>query len=516
MMLPTATSVLHRASQYYADRPAIRYSGGELTFREAWTRGQRLAAALVDLGLGPQDRVATLEDNRIGSVDAYLGAAAANLVRVPLYPRNSIEAHAHMLALTKAPVLLVDQSMATPDVLALRETVPTLRTIIVRGDDYEGWLERFAPLEKVACSNPDDIHVIRFSGGTTGLPKGIPLTNQVWMSQLRDLTYVMPPIEPGDVCLHVGTLSHGSGYLFVPTWGSGGINQLVVGFNPEEVIDRMDNEGIGFAFLAPSQLAALVRAKNSRGRRFDKLKGLWIAGAPISPETALLSREVFGERVYQTFNQTEIALGVVMPPREWFAEIPGSKPLEAAGRVGLWTEIEIRDEANNPLPAGEVGEIAFRAEGQMTGYLGAPELSAEKIVDGWVLTGDIGYIDKNGFVYIVDRKGAMIISGGFNIYPAELERVIGSIPGIQEVAVVPIPDARWGETPLAVCVVGADGSVTEDMIVETCRDRLGSYKKPGRVILQKERLPMTPVGKIDRRAIKEPYWSGHAKRVAGT
>ena len=158
----------------------------------------------------------------------------------------------------------------------------------------------------------------------------------------------------------------------------------------------------------------------------------------------MLSRDVFGERVYQTFNQTEIALAVVMPPGEWYADIPGSNPLEAAGRVGLWTEIEIRDEENNPLPTGQVGEIALRAEGQMAGYLGPPELSANKIVDGWVLTGDIGYLDENGFVYIVDRKGAMIISGGYNIYPAELERVIESLPGIRQVAVVPVPDPKWG------------------------------------------------------------------------
>jgi acyl-CoA synthetase (AMP-forming)/AMP-acid ligase II len=205
-----------------------------------------------------------------------------------------------------------------------------------------------------------------------------------------------------------------------------------------------------------------------------------------------------------------------MTPQEWFSELEGSKPLEAAGRIFAWAQLEIRDENNRLLGVGETGEIAIRAEGQMDGYLGPPELSKDKIVDGWILTGDIGYLDKNGFLYIVDRKGATIISGGYNIYPAELERVIGSLPGILEVAVVPIPDERWGETPLAVCVVKPEADVTEQLISDVCKQRLGSYKKPGRIIIQRERLPMTPVGKIDRRAIKEPYWAGLGKRVAGT
>ena len=515
-MITTPATLLRRASQYYADRTAVRYDGKELTFAQAWLRGLRLASALLAHGLQPQDRVATLEDNRIGAIDAYLATVAANLVRVPLYPRNAMEAHVHMLELTEAKVLLVDEEMATPEILALRGSVPGLREVIVRGKGYDTWLGGFEPLAQMEPGTGDDLHVIRFSGGTTGLPKGIPLTNRVWLSQLRDLTYVMPPIQPGDVCLHLGTLSHGSGYLFIPTWAAGGVNQLAVGFDPEQAIEIMDAGGASFAFLAPSQLSALVRAGNANGRGFPKLKALWIAGAPISPETALLSRDVFGERVYQTFNQTEVSLGVVMPPHEWFADIPGSKPLEAAGRVGPWAELEIRGENNSPLSTGEVGEIALRADGQMSGYLGTPELTAGKVVDGWVLTGDVGYLDRNGFLYIVDRKGAMIISGGYNIYPAELERVIEAIPGILETAVVPIPDPRWGETPLAVCVVGENSGVTEELIIETCRTRLGSYKKPGRVLLQRERLPMTPIGKVDRRGIKEPYWAGHAKRVSGT
>lgn len=515
-MLPTCMVLAGRAASYFADRPAVRMGFQELTYAQSWERGLRLAAALSDAGLRPQEHVATLEENRIGAVDAYLGAIAGNFVRVPLYPRNSVEAHAHMLRVTGSRVLIVDEELASDGVMLLKGEVPSLHQIIVRGARYETWLAGHRPANPAADVNENDGHIVRFSGGTTGLPKGIPFSNRQWLIQLRDITYVLPPIQPGDVCLHVGTLSHGSGYLFMPTYMAGGVNHLVARFDPDEVIATMDEVGAAFAFLAPSQLAALVRSPEAKGRRFEKLKGLWIAGAPISPETALLSREVFGERVYQSFSQSEIgSLGVVMPPAEWFATYENSRPLEAAGRVAPWMEMEIRSEDNEVLPTGEVGEIALRADGQMIHYLGPRELTEEKVRDGWIMTGDVGYVDANGFLYIVDRKGAMIISGGYNIWPAELERVISDIPGIREVAVVPVPDERWGETPLAICVIAEGASVDEQTIIEACRMRLGSYKKPGKIQLQSDSLPLTAVGKIDRRSLKEPYWKGFSKRVLG-
>ena len=515
-MLLTCTGALQRAATRFAKRLAIRCPEGEFTYEQAWMRGLKLASALRQRGLTAQDCIATLEDNRLGAVDTYLAAAANNMVRAPLYPRNSIEAHAHMLTITKAKILLVDEELATEEVCQLVSKVPTLQEVFVRGPGYEAWLDEQVPIDCVADASEGDLHLIRFSGGTTGLPKAIPLTNRVWMSQLRDLTYFLPRIEPGDVCLYMGTLSHGAGYLFLPTWMHGGVHELVVGFEAEKVIDIMEAGRTAFSFAAPSMLAALVRAKNAMNRDFSGLKALWIAGAPISRETALLSREVFGETVYQTYAQTEAVPGTVMMPSEWFSLVDGSSPLDSAGRAAPYTEFEIRDENNQALPVGGVGEIAFRCEGQMAGYLGAPELSIDKVRDGWILSGDIGFFDKNGFLYIVDRKGAMIISGGYNIWPAELEQVIAKIPGVLEVAVVPVPDERWGETPLAICCVQPGSEVTEELVVEECRVHLGSYKKPGRVKLQTEPLPKTSVEKIDRRGLKEPYWAGHSKRVAGT
>ena len=181
-----------------------------------------------------------------------------------------------------------------------------------------------------------------------------------------------------------------------------------------------------------------------------------------------------------------------------------------------YAELEIRDEHNNPLPVGEIGEIASRADGQMVCIWGDQELTSQRLVDGWMLTGDVGTLDRNGFLYLLDRKDDMIISGGFNIWPAELEIVIASLPGVREVAVFGVPHARWGETAMALVCLEEEANVTEDDVVQVCRERLGSYKKPTTVRLSTEPLPRTPLGKISRKILREPYWAASGTRLGAT
>jgi acyl-CoA synthetase (AMP-forming)/AMP-acid ligase II len=196
-----------------------------------------------------------------------------------------------------------------------------------------------------------------------------------------------------------------------------------------------------------------------------------------------------------------------MGPRQWFADVPGSTPLRACGMPLPFAQLEIWDDDNKPVPVGEAGEIVAKADGQMKGFWNDPKATAERIVDGW--------LDANGYLYILDRGGDMVISGGFNIYPAELENVIAAHPAVLEVAVFGIPDPRWGETPCAVVCVKPGVAVSEKEIVELCAAHLGNYKRPGKVVLRTEALPKTPVGKIRRKELREPFWVGHERRVAG-
>jgi acyl-CoA synthetase (AMP-forming)/AMP-acid ligase II len=323
-------------------------------------------------------------------------------------------------------------------------------------------------------------------------------------------------MQAGDPCLHVGPISHGSGYLYTPTWLSGGVNVLLEGFDPETTLDVMEHEQVAYMFLVPAMLNLLARHPSAKGRDWSHLKVIQVGGAPVADDTALVARDVFGMVLYQGYGQTEALPVSMMGPHEWFSTVTGSSPLRSAGRPLPFAQLQIRDpsEPEREVPIGEEGEIAIKCDGQMMGFWDAPEITARRLTaDGFVLTGDIGRIDENAYLYVLDRKDDMIISGGYNIWPAELENVILDHPAVVEVAVFAIPDDRWGESPAAVCVIDGLTPVAESEIVELCRTRLGSYKKPSRVVLQSEPLPKSAVGKVQRRVLREPYWAGRDRRV---
>lgn len=510
-MLDVRTA-MRRAMQHNRNRPAIIAGERELTFEQAWKRGCQLANALSRMGLQPGDAIAVLEDNCLEACDFFLAAAIGNFVRVPLYRRNSSSAHAYMISHTSCRAVVVSEEYAH-ELAGLENEIDSLQFVIVRGADYESWLSNYSTDDPDTPISVNDPHLIRHSGGTTGRSKGMLFSHLAWMRTCRDWSYFFPKIQVGDYASHAGPISHGSGYMFMPVWLAGGCNILVSKFDPEEFADLLSNYG-GFAFAVPTMLSDMV-AKCQEPKDFSKLKGIMVSGAPIRPATALRAREFFGDVLYQLYGQTEAVPVAGMGPSEWFAEVPGSEPLLSVGKVMAYAGIEIRDENNQSVPLGVVGEIALRAEGQITEILNEPELTKQRIVDGWVLSGDIGKIDENGYVYLTDRKDDMIISGGFNIWPAELENVISSLPQAREVAIVSAPHERWGEEPVAVIVLKDGATITEEEVIEICRAELGSYKKPGRVVLQLEPLPRTPVGKIQRKAVRETFWAGVTNAKTG-
>ena len=509
--------LMRQSAAFNARRTAIVHGTTRLTFAEAWERGVRLANGLLAMGLQPGDRIGVLEDNSVEAQDLFAGAAIAGLVRVPLYARNSPESHEHMLGHTGCRALVVAEKYLA-DVQAVLPNLPALTNVFVRDAGYEAWLAQQSPVDPDVPIDPDDWYIIRHTGGTTGKPKGVAYTHRSWLAAGRDWFYNFPPMQAGDVCLHVGPISHGSGYLYTPTWLSGGTNVLLDHFDPAETLEIMEREGVGFMFLVPAMLNSLVREPSARTRDWSKLQVIQIGGAPINDDTALLGREVFGEVLYQGYGQTEALPVCMMGPKEWFSTVEGSNPLRSAGRALPFAYLEIRDpeDSMKSLPLGEEGEIAIRCDGQMLGFWENETATAERMTaDGFVLTGDIGRLDENGYLYVLDRKDDMIISGGFNIWPAELENVIQSHPAVVEVAVIAIPHERWGEAPMALCVLAPGASATEDEIIALCSKHLGSYKKPARVEFRADALPKSPVGKLQRKVLREPYWVGYDRRVAG-
>jgi|TARA_B110000285_G_scaffold235152_1_gene315190 acyl-CoA synthetase (AMP-forming)/AMP-acid ligase II len=513
----TVTSLMRQAARYNAHRTAIIHGGVRLTFSEAWDRGVQMANWLLDLGLQAGDRVGVLEDNAIQAQDFFLGSAIAGVVRVPLYARNALESHAHMLSHTGCRAVIVAAAYRD-EIRQVAPLVPSLEHIIIRDEGYEAHLAGCSTKDPMIAIGPDDWCIIRHTGGTTGKAKGVAYSHRSWLAAGRDWFYNFPPMQAGDVCLHVGPISHGSGYLYTPTWLAGGVNLLLDHFDPAETLRILQEEQVGYLFVVPAMLSALANHPAAKAGTFAHLKVMQVGGAPIADQTAHLARAVFGEVLYQGYGQTEAVPVCMMGPKEWFSEVEGSNPLRSAGRALPYARLEIRDpEASDvALPLGAEGEIAILCDGQMLGFWENEASTRERMTsDGFVLTGDIGRLDHNGYLYVLDRKDDMIISGGFNIWPAELENVLLNHPDVLEVAVYAIPDQRWGETPAATCVIQDGAGVTALDLIELCAKTLGSYKKPTQIYFQTEPLPKSPVGKVQRKVLREPHWHGQDRRVSG-
>jgi acyl-CoA synthetase (AMP-forming)/AMP-acid ligase II len=508
------TSLMRQAAALNRDNVALITEDRTLTFAQTWARGVRLANGLRALGVQPGDRVAGLEDNVVGCVDLYLGCAIAGAVRVPLYPRNSREAHRSMLAGTDCAVLISDVAYAD-SVAGLDTEVSSLQRILIRDLDYEPWLAAQDETDPMVAISDDHWFIIRHSAGTTGTPKGVAYTQHDWVLNCRNWAYSLERMHRGSVVGHAGPISHASGYLFLPAWLAGAANLVFGAFEPAKVIRMMLEHGMSHAFASPSLLAALARHPDAPGADWRKLRSIMVGGAPITDATAREARQVFGDVLFQGYGQTEAVPLAVMGPQEWFADVPGSTPQRAAGRVAPYAQVEIRDENGTTLPIGQHGEIVGRVEGQMHGYWGDEELSKTRLVDGWVYTRDVGWLDHNGYLYVLDRLDDMIISGGFNIWPAELETVIADLPGVLEVAVFGIPHQRFGETPMAVVTITPSATLTAEQVIAACAERLGSYKKPTVVEFTTDALPKSVVGKLLRKQLREPHWAGHERRVAG-
>lgn len=507
---------MRRAAGYFADREAIVHGTRRLTYAEAWGRGVRLANALAELGLKPGDRIATLEKNSIEAVDIYLASAIGNLVRVPLYARNRRESHAQMIGNTGARLAIVDEALF-PELAGLDAELPDLTHIIIRDQAYEGWLAAASDRDPDPVVRAEDHCVIRHTGGTTGKPKGVAHSHRNWLAICASILETAPKAQLGDGVFHVGPLSHASGFLFSPLWAVGGRNIMIDAFEPRAFLDTLARERLGYGFVAPTMLNAIVAEPEAYGRRFPDLKALIIGAAPLSERTALKSCDVFGQAaMHSAYGQTEALIVAGMGPKDWFSRVEGSTPLRSVGRPFVDTEIEIRDPDGRALGPNEEGEIVVRVPTrQMDGFWNDPAETEKRLVDGWVKTGDVGTIDANGFLYLLDRANDMIISGGFNIYPAELENVIQDHPKVLAAAVFGIPHPKWGETPLAMVVVAPGTALAEQEIVDLVAGRLGSMKKPSQVVVTTEPLPLSNVGKVLRSKLREPYWAGHAQRISG-
>ena len=506
-------TILRRSAREYAENAAVWCGGREQTYAELFARAARLANALRDLGVEPGDRVAMLGPNAAQTVEQIAGIALGGHVRAGLYAHQTGEVNGYLLSLTGARVLIVDAALHAQ----IREHLGPVEHVLVYGGDapdgtlaYEDVLAAASAADPGVTTDPDDPHVIRFSAGTTGRPKGIVHSSARWLAAVTEYRTVVPEIDERDRYLAAGQLTHAAVIFLWPMIQSGACIVVVEAFDPAVVLELIETRRITFTLVVPTMIQALVAHPDAKTRDLTSLRCLNYAASPISETTMARAGEVFGDVLYQLYAQSEAFPITMLKPHEHRA--PWTR---SVGRATPNTTITIVDDDGEPLPRGEIGEIAALHAGVMDGLWGDDAAGATRFLpDGSVLTRDMGHLDEHGFLFLADRKEDMIISGGYNIWPAALENAIEAHPAVKEVCVVGVPHERWGETPVAVVVCEDGASIDPQELIALTREKVGSVQKITAVEFADE-LPKTPIGKVLRREVRERFWAGRGERVGG-
>jgi acyl-CoA synthetase (AMP-forming)/AMP-acid ligase II len=489
--LETLKSIIQKTCKQFSSRPAISNGQRTYTYAELKNRSVRLANALLAQGLKKGDRVAILMSNRIEHIELDMAIALAGLIKVPLNYRLHAKEQEYILSHSGAAVLIGEENLI--------QRVTTRIPCIKAGKEYEDWIASFSNQEPEDTIDEDDIYAIMYTSGTTGRPKGVMLSHRNFISGALSLIMACN-LSHDDVIGHVAPLTHGSNFLAQCALFLG-LKQVVFNkFEPEQFLEAIETERITTVFLVPTMVNVMIHEKSFAERDLRSLKTINMAGAPMAAEKIKLALDLLGDKIVETYGQVEAPMTITMMPRHELRSRPAS-----CGAAGPFVDMKIVDDNGCEVPAGEVGEIVCKGSLVMKGYWNNPEATAETLKDGWLHTGDLGWMDEDGYLYIVDRKKDVIISGGVNIYPREVEEVLNLHPAVKETCVFGIPDEKWGEAVCAHVVLREGHAVTEQELIELCKNHLASFKKPQQIHIV-DSLAKSSYGKILRRQIRDTYW----------
>jgi acyl-CoA synthetase (AMP-forming)/AMP-acid ligase II len=495
-----------------------------LTYKEAQTETHRIASAFVASGIEPGDRVAVLSKNSIEMALIYYAASRVGAVPVPLNYRLAAPEWAYIINDSGASLLLVAADLVAALAPSLDELSAVRDRVVINPDGaapqgwqaWDDWLKAGeSSLSQRDLASTDPVYQM-YTSGTTGRPKGAVISHGALSGQLHQSTLSFN-FSPGERTLIVAPLYHAAAALTTfSTVQAGGTLFIQEDFDPVEVVRALSEEDIVAAMLVPAMIQfCLVAVPDIRERNYDKL-GLIIYGAsPIAEQVLRDAIDVFDCDFIQGYGMTETTAVVcyLMPDIHRRALAGEPHLLLAAGRAVLGTDVRIVDEDDNPVPNGTIGEICGRGPQLMTGYWNLPEATEAALKGGWMHTGDAGIMDDEGFLFIQDRVKDMIVSGGENVYPREIEDVLYQFPGVAEAAVIGVPSEQWGEEVKAVIVRKADADFSAAEILAFCKGKLGGYKCPRSVDFI-DAIPRNPSGKVLKKDLREPYWQGHGRRVS--
>ncbi|MFJ7078985.1 AMP-binding protein [Streptomyces sp. NPDC098781] len=511
-------ALFEQACRSYPDRVAVVHGDQRVTYAELRSEVRRAGRAFLRLGLRKGDRLAIIMKDRPELLAIQYGALWAGLVVVPLNTRQGAEDNAYAAENAGARALCHDAAhAAVAEEMRGRGTVEHFigvdaQAVLDAGLDFAALNaaedDGAAGLPEVA---PDDLMAIYYTGGTTGRPKGVAHSHRTYLAAVMSELLEMS-IEGPEVFAHVAPLTHASGVFVLPVLMRGGTHVILGGFDPKTLLETIERERVTATFMVPTMLYVLMDHMDTVTSDTSTLRTIIYGAAPMGRERLVEAMERFGPILTQVYGQTEAPNQLAVLRKEDHAEALASGDpavLSSCGRPVAVADVRLVDDDGNDVPAGELGEIVVRGPHVMLGYWNKPEETAQALVDGWLHTGDIARADERGFLYIVDRKKDMIISGGYNVYPKDVEAALFAHPAVRDVCVIGVPDAKWGEAVKAVVV--AD-EVREEELMAWVRERKGPLCTPKSVDLV-DAIPVTALGKHDKPALRSAYWGSCERAV---
>jgi len=516
---------------YYAtkipDKVALKFEGLDLTYQDFELKSNQIANGLLDLGTRPDERVGYLGKNSHRFYQILFGTGKAGGVICPINWRLAVPEIAYILNDAAIQILFLGPEYVNL-IEDIKKHVPALKQIILvepapqHEKDFDvpiftDWRDAFPKSSPEIIRTPEDAFAQLYTSGTTGNPKGAVLSNKALMTTLKrnedreapewntwthqDVSLIAMP------CFHIGGTAWG-----LTTLGNGATGVIMREFYPTQILQFIDDFKISKIFLVPAAMQFVVNQPNAREVDYSRLKYILYGASPIPLDLLKQCMDVFSCGFVQMYGMTETSGTIVaLPPEDH--DLNGNPRMRSAGKAMDGVELAIMDKDCNFLPADHIGEIVTRSTMNMLGYWNLPEATEKTLTDeGWLRTGDAGYLDEDGYLYIHDRVKDMIISGGENIYPAEVENALYGHKDINDVAVIGAPDEKWGEAVVAIVVKKPNSELSVEEVIEYSKSKIARYKCPKRVDFIKE-LPRNASGKILKKDLRKAYWSDQEKAV---
>ena len=509
-----------RNAGFYPTKTAVIDGDIKITHARFYDRVKRLGNAILAMGLEKGDRVAVLSHNCYQYIELYFACAGIGTPLVPLNFRYNQSELLYVINDSGARVIFYAREYESLVEGLRRNPTDVEQFICINGPGQES--ENYAKL--VSAASPDapavkvdenDVAVLGYTGGTTGKPKGVMTTHRNIITSCYN-TVLDRGTRPEDIFLNVPPVFHAGGAISMFAFAFiGGTNVFLNTSNIDSILQAVEKNRVTNFVLVPTMIMSLLENPNVGKHDLRSLKSIYYGTAPISVEPLKRLIKLVNGKLSQTYGMTETFVPIsILKPEDHVLEGDSAAidRLASAGRPVMGVKVKILDDHGNEVETGRVGEVTVKGENVMKGYWKLPELTREALKDGWLATGDMGKTDDLGYLYIIDRKKEMIISGGENIYAKEVENVLSAHPAVADAVVIGVPDDKWGEAVKGLVIKKKDAEVTEEELIDFCKSRLASFKKPRSIEFVQD-FPKSGAGKILKRELREKYWKGREKKI---